>query len=495
MKKRNLQRIFAAFMATAMAMSAAACSSEKPVEDTSKKADTSSTTTTTTTTDTKAADTTTTAAADVVEEDPTADLLKDKNGNVVDLGGIEVIVRDWWSDGNTSRRNDYEDAREDYREEMMETYNFSIKSLSISDWGSVPTDFADYATTGGDEYYVFTLDSRSSSAASQGLMYDLATLDCLDFNDQKFQLNKTHELFSIGNSIYACSTGVSEPRTGIFFNKRLLKEAGIDPESIYDMQANNTWTWAAWENLLDRVQRDTNNDGVIDVWGFAINESVMTEQAIYSNGSEMVGLENGKYVYKLQDAATVEALEWCNNLYAKYDEPTPADAAWDYYKEQIVNGECAFFIDQAYCGVGSGLLLDSPDEWGFVMFPIGPSCNGTYVNCWTNNIFAIPSCYDADKAWKVAFAYNLYTNEPAGYEDYVDLGNYRAGIYDERAVNETIYAMMQPEHGMVTYHSLIAGIEVGPDFMWSIGGTAVVSELLDAIAETWKSYINAANGQ
>ena len=48
------------------------------------------------------------------------------------------------------------------------------------------------------------------------------------------------------------------------------------------------------------------------------------------------------------------------------------------------------------------------DDWGFVMTPKGPE--GDYVTVFSDNIAVIPSCYDAETANKIAFAYDLYTN-------------------------------------------------------------------------------------
>ena len=153
--------------------------------------------------------------------------------------------------------NDYEEAREEYRDWIQETYNFTIKEQAISDWTSAPADFTEYATTGGDENYIFVVrdDPAITNAMTQGLMYDLSTLDCLDFNQPKFQKNKLHEQYTKGNSIYAMFAGDSEPRTGVYFNKRLLTEAGIDPESLYELQANHEWTWDKFTELMDTVQR------------------------------------------------------------------------------------------------------------------------------------------------------------------------------------------------------------------------------------------------
>lgn len=482
MRRPMAKKVLAATMAAAMTMSVAACG-----ETTSTPAPVASTST----------ETVASTSVEEVEEEEVSPytVITDANGNAIDLGGMELIIRDWWSGPAEEPRNDYEEAREEYREWIQEKYNFTVTVTAISDWNSTPQDFIDYVTTGGDDKaYVFTLDGRSSSAAAEGMMYDLATLDCLDFSEAKFA-NYTHKLYTIGDSIYAMNTGKPEPRTGIWFNKRVLTEANINPDDIYKMQADGTWTWDAFVELLDAVQRDTNNDGEIDVWGFAANESYLINAAVYSNGGEYVGMEDGKFVYKLENPETIEALEWVNDLIAKYDEPAPADANWDYYKQQVNNGECAFFPDDSYCGTKGNNLCDSEDDFGFVMFPKGPN-SSTYVNFMANNIMVIPACYSPEKAWNVAFAFNLWTDTswPAGYEDYTDYTNLYAGKFDDDAV-KTYEMMMEDEHAIITYDTLVPHLLKGEDLTYSINGTTPISTLVEQIATTWKGYIDDANAK
>ncbi len=426
------------------------------------------------------------------EEDYT--VITDENGDPVDLGGMEIVIRDWWSGDPAEPTNDYEEARDEYREWIQETYNFTITQQAISDWTSTPADFVDYATTGGDENYIWILrdDPAITSALSSGLMYDLATLDCLDFSQPKFQRNKLHEQYAKGDSIYAMYAGYSEPRTGVYFNKRLLNDAGIDPETIYDMQADGTWTWDAFEEMMAAVQRDIDNDGVIDVYGLTLNEGNMTTIAVFSNNGSYIGKNDDGYFYNLESPETLEALEWTVDMFNKYDLPDPEGAEWDYYKEAFINGQAAFMVEDEYAGTPGNFLQDMEDEVGFVMFPKGPQ-REDYVNVWSNNPVAIPACYDADKAWKLAFAWNLYTDQPAGYEDYMDLSAAAAGIFDMRAIDETIPMMMEEDHGTIAYHGLIPNLSLGEQFVWNIAPGAVVSEQVEAIRDTWKAYVDEAN--
>ena len=439
------------------------------------------------------------AEAEVEAEDEEVSpytVLTDENGDVYDLGGMDIIIRNWWSPEEAAEpTNDYEEARDEYREWIQETYNFKIKEVAISDWGSTPQDFVDYATTGGDENYIFTLrdDPAITSAMANGLMYDLATLDCLDFSAQKFQNNLLHTQYAKGDSIYCMYAGLSEPRTGVYFNKRLLTDAGIDPESIYDMQADGTWTWDKFDELMGQVHRDTDNDGVIDVFGLTVNEGNMTTAAIFSNGGSYVGKDANGYFYNLESPETTEALEWTVDMFTKYDQHDPEGAEWDYYKEEFISGQAAFMVEDEYAATPGNFLQDMEDEVGFVMFPKGPQ-GETYINVWSNNPAAIPACYDADKAWKLAFAYNLWTEDPAGYEGYNGmLSTARAGVFDQRSVDETIAMMSEPVHGTVAFHGLIPNLDLGPDFVWGIGPNSVVSEAQEAIRDTWTAYIDAAN--
>ena len=183
---------------------------------------------------------------------------------------MEIIVRDWWSPEEPAEpSNDYEESLDAYREWIQETYNFKIKQVAISDWGTTPQDFVDYVTTGGDDNnYVFILrgDAAIVSAMGNGLMYDLSTLDCLDFTKDKYTLNLIHEQYAKGDAIYAMSAGLAEPRTGVYFNKKVLADANVDFNEIYDAQKNGTWTWDKFTEIMDKVQVDKDNDGVNDIW-------------------------------------------------------------------------------------------------------------------------------------------------------------------------------------------------------------------------------------
>ena len=75
----------------------------------------------------------------------------------------------------------------------------------------------------------------------------------------------------------------------------------------------------------------------------------------------------------------------------------------------------------------------------------------------------------------------------------MDLSAARSGLFDSRAVDETIVMMMSEDHGTVAFHGLIPQLDLGPQFVWGIGPNADVAAAQEAIRDTWKSYIDDAN--
>lgn len=490
MKRKVVQKLMAASLATVMAVSAAGCGDAATTTTDSGTSDAGTTTT----------DSTTTESSDAGEVTPTEEpeevskytVLTDENGEVYDLGGMEIIIRDWWTaDEEVETKNEYEEAREEYYDWIQETYNFTIKQVAVSSWSSTPEDFLNYATTGGEENYLFILRSGSElvSAMNSGLMYDLSTLDCLDFSEDKWG-SKVHELMGKGTAIYGMCGISSEPRGGMFFNKRLLEEAGIDPDTIYDLQESGEWTWDKFEEICSQVQADTDNDGVIDRYAMVNFAQSFYCEAVASNYGEFIGKdENGLYYNDLESEETIEALNWALTMLSTYDYPQPEGTEWDYWKEAFVNGNGAFIAGEAYQAGQDWVNME--DDFGFVCFPKGPKADD-YTNVLNDNPYCIPACYDADKAWKIAFAYNLYTEPIPGFEDYNDReSGYFDSMRDTESVEYTVNRLMN--NGTITYHNMIPSLALGSDVLWGLNADNTAAQAAEAIRNTWASYIEEAN--
>lgn len=444
------------------------------------------------------------AEAEVPEGYPA--LIKDANGNVVDLGGMQVVVTDYWSPADGARPEITDAAAEaqwEYRDWAMKTYNFTMIQKSDGDWGTNPQTLLDFINTQGEENRMMIMRPDSVSAAMNGgLLYDMGTLDCLDFTASKWN-SATVNLMSNGESIYGASNGASEPREVVFFNKRLVEEAGIDPESIYDLQANNEWTFDKFEELVAKCTRDTDNDGVIDIYGLAGgNNDDMLRVSVSSNLGKFFDTQDGKYICTAQSDEVLTALNWAQNMIKNYGKPSPSeDAEWNWYYASFKNGDAAFHVGQAYEANPGSDLDGMVDDFGMVCFPTGPNNTpGNYQTDSSENITVMPGFYDADRAWKIAFAWNIWTDETPGYETSLDPEAWKSGLYnrfrDDRAVDETYAILRDPAH-VTSIISRLFGADndvMGQSFFWDIaGGTVTVQEAIETKMPAWQAYLDTIN--
>lgn len=425
--------------------------------------------------------------------------LKNAKGKKYDLGGMEVIIADWWSPTEVPEPTTaFGESQRKWLNLLEETYNFKIKQIGIDGWGKHPQTFVQFANNGGPENYVFVLYQNSLSAQMKaGFFYDLATLPsmngsvkgCLGLEDPMYQKSVT-EMLSVGNHIYGMRAIEPEPRGCLFFNKRMLKEAGVDPESIYDMQKAGTWTWNNFDKLCAKLTRDTNNDGVTDVYALTSFSKDYFDAVVASNGAMWVDKdENGKFINGTTSDAFLEALNWGQEIINKYEMPAPEGAAWDYAKSSFINGEACMQVAQEYY---SGSFKDMKDDYGMVCFPKGPRVS-TYNSYFQDNVYVIPSCYDADRADKIALAYYLYNTPVPGYDDDEGWKNaYYEKYRDARAVDESVALLIANGQQLLT--ALAGGLDEG-DIIYDVyGNYATPAEKIEEVKNKWDAILDEVNG-
>ena len=278
----------------------------------------------------------------------------------------------------------------------------------------------------------------------------------------------------------------------------LVEVCSSNPDDLYTWQANGEWTWEKFEEICATVQTDSDNDGVIDVYAITGQNSEFHSAAVFSNNGSFVNKVDGKFVNELGSANTLEALNWSVEVIKNYALPQPEGSNWDYFLAEYKAGNACFMADQVYRAGGD--FAEMEDDFGFICFPMGPQAD-EYVSIFDDNAYAIPSCYDADKAWKIAFAYNLYTEPIPGFEDAATWkASYYGNFRDTESVDETLVRLV--EGGIVTYHSLVSGIELGSDILWNLGVTTTESgeietpaQAAERLANAWGAFIDEANNK
>lgn len=411
-----------------------------------------------------------------------------------DLGGMEILIGDWYTTADKEAKSDYAKATQKYQDDIQKQYNFKIKRDNVYSYTDMQSTYVNGVMASDpmcDLFYLY--QEFVSEPLMKGLMKDLSKLPELDFSEEKWNPTVTN-LMSIGDGIWGMSTE-DEPRGGIFFNKRLLKEAGIDENEPYDLQAANEWTWEKFEEYCKKLTKDTDGDGKTDQYAMASFSKYYLPMCAANNNATFIDRgADGKYVNKIGTDEFKYAMNWGIDLINKgYVMPKPASAsAWDWYKAAFRDGECAMQTSEVY---EIGAFADMEDDWGFVMFPYNQKNeNATNKTTPNDNIVVMPVCFDDEKAEKIAFAYDLYTEPTPGYT--LDQA-YKEGYYDDfrddRAVDETLVMMHEEEHKQTSYLPMISDIDLG-DFCYGVyAGAETPAKKIEALSSVWNSKINDVN--
>ncbi len=410
-----------------------------------------------------------------------------------DLGGITITIGDWWTtDPNPEPKDQREEDTQAYRQEFMEKYNFTITRANLGSWMEYQEIVVSSIMAGDPAADVFVMDQKFIAAPlQQGLLYPLNTLENFNFDDEKWN-QVVREMMTFGDSTYGMATGRMEPRLGVFWNKRLFEEAGLDPDLPYNLQAKGEWTWQALEDLAKQLTRDTNNDGAMDTWGISSFSKDFFRGCVFSNDAKFIGVdENNKFYNATNEPNFLEALEWGRSLYEKgYHMPQPEGSNWDWFISTFIEGKVAMQCAEEY---KVNTWRDMEDDWGFVIFPKGPK--GEMMTVFTENVVVMPVNLEKEQAENIAFAYDLYAATTPGYEDEDWKTPYYSVFRDTRAVDETLPLFYEPNHGTISYLSLIAGIDYG-DVTYDLDAGALTSaESIEKVQGLWKSFLDTANGE
>ncbi len=420
----------------------------------------------------------------------------DANGNKIDLGGIHIVIRDWFSTGRVENPDNYTKARYDYWDWAQETYNFTIEESPVTSWEDCIQELIDYTSTGGDDQcYIFHMrtDDAVFSAINNGMVYDVSTLDCLDFTEDKW-VDAVTELYGKGSSVYGFrSYNMSNALggRGVFFNKQVLRDAGIEPNDLYTWQRNGEWTWDKYKEVCETVDADLDADGVTDRFAMVGPKAVWFTMAVYSNEGNFIGKDDqGKFFNDLASNKTMTALNWAQEMWNQYDahKAFRDDAAWNNWEYEFTSGHAAFAPAEFWRAEGFYGQLE--DNLGYVCYPKGPEAT-EYANVCSDAAYYLPACYDKDKAWKIMFAFNLYTADTPEYEgERPWKSSYYKAFGDLESVDDTITALM--EHARPAYDTGVPGASPN-DVIDKITEDSTPAQAAEMVKDTWAVYIEEAN--
>lgn len=222
----------------------------------------------------------------------------------------------------------------------------------------------------GDTQGADIVDSAGPHVIKSALANNLyAPLDGLiDFN--KPYINKTHSgLVTSGGKHYVAIPQrqgfdyIGENMV-MWFNKRLVKNAGYDPDSLYKMWKDGTWTWNKMAEIASKI-----NDPSTKTYGIGNGhgDNFQWLSLLLSNDCELLVSENGLQTYNIGNAKALEALNfWQKNASLMFTD------IGEVSDSMFIQGNVGF-LTQYVNRLQFSNYSKMKDDFGILPIPKGPS--------------------------------------------------------------------------------------------------------------------------
>jgi ABC-type glycerol-3-phosphate transport system substrate-binding protein len=412
------------------------------------------------------------------------------------MGG--VTIGNWWSDydvNTESPKSDYDERLLEYRKALLKENDIIIRQKNIASWNEMSQIAATSIMAGKPAAQVFVLQPDWALALHrQNLLYPVS-------DNKQVNLTKTspvdwnkavNDTFTFNKKTYAFQAGYGDSLHAavLVWNKRLFREAGLDPNLPYDLQKNGQWTWDRFLQVCKQLTRDINNNGIIDVYAMPRDLSTeILDAFVVSNGAMYVNKDakTGKLVNVTSRPEFIEAVQFFLKLRdEKVMMERPEGSEWNWHIPAFNDGKVAMRIDQHY--IAHNDLQNMKDDWGMVLPPKGPRAKN-YTVFTDENVLVVPSTYNRDQVDAIMWAVQAWLTP-------ID-PNWKASLYqiyrDTRAIDETWVLIRDPKLQQWRHHLHVPGLNRG-GIAWEIwfhDGEA--AQLVEAVSPQWNALIEDAN--
>jgi len=386
-----------------------------------------------------------------------------------DLGGRTIKVVAWW-DMTIPEDNPDNIQRKANLDALMEKHNFNIEYVSI-DYGEYQTKVVASLMAGepigdivrlGKTYTVPTL-------VKQDLLWPL---DEYVKNDNAFNTKVTTELYTYDGKGYGFTDDKANFISGVFYNRTLMNQLGL--KSLQDYVNEENWNWDKFIQVAKEANKDTNNDGKLDVWGLA-NRGLL-EQSLYSNEANLtVGDQQN-----LDDSKTLESLNFVSRL-ATEQVPRPTEGGdWTEPSQFFRQGNTLMYVGAMH--EVSGIKTDMADyDIGFVPFPKGPSATAYHSGEALFQALTIPKTVENPE--QLMYIWEKINDIESMY-DYPSQASLESNFTNEEDINNAVEVqkgMLVLDHN--TYPSLP---------YWDFEGELTSGTSVSTVVESYKATFQAA---
>jgi ABC-type glycerol-3-phosphate transport system substrate-binding protein len=229
----------------------------------------------------------------------------------------------------------------------------------------------------------------------------------------------------------------------------------------------------------------------MDTWAMTPElASNVLNAIISSNGANYVEKDaDGKFYNATGSQEFLEGIQFALKL---RDEgvtmPYPEGREWTWYQPMFTDGITAMAVEPLYM---RGNLQNMTDDWGVVMFPMGPRVDN-YVAYGTENVLVVPSSFEQSEVEKIVAAVDLWNRPVDESPDAWQNGLWQ--LYrDARAVTETMVIINDPDVAVMQNHEMIPGLSLG-DITWKLWNhEGDPAQLVEAVSASWNALISDAN--
>jgi len=420
------------------------------------------------------------------------------------LKGMDIVFGRWHNayDVNTYEpRSEDEEKELEWRKKIQADYGFHMVTEELAGYDDFFPVVTNNLLSGNKRIQIYELTAEWAIILyKQGLLYPIG--------DSKYKLNNAvpvagektaynkmiADMFTFSGKQYAGSVGTggdSWHGNFLFFNKRLLRESGLDPDVLYDLQKAGTWTWDNFVNICRQTTRDVNNDGSIDIYALPQDDvRELLKAFVYGNNANFVTIDAaGKFQNATNTPQFVEAIQFYVRLMEEgVMKPRPGDdAAWDWDFMEFFDGRTAMVIAPEW---RRSQTPSMEDDYGWVLPPKGPRASD-YRMSLDENVFVVPAFFTADEVDAILQAFDLW-NVPMSTD--WQAGNYWSAR-DRRSIDESLALTKNPQNVTFTNFIMVPGYYGAfEEFGWALRGfRGNAAQLVEQFTPRWNALITDAN--
>ena len=149
--------------------------------------------------------------------------------------------------------------------------------------------------------------------ATNGVFMDLSQFkDAFDFSADKWDQDLLQS-YQLHGKQYGCSTGTDiTGNTVMYFNKRLVKEAGYNPDDLYKWQEDGSWKWSKFKEMATKISKLSS--GSTTIWGSVNNAYQLYNNLCVSNGSNWITKDQSGVHFNADDEKCMQAMDFMMEL-------------------------------------------------------------------------------------------------------------------------------------------------------------------------------------